>query len=164
MRSARHVAHLARNGSTLADPGYGSSSSSAAAATGMLSSGAIAMRAGEARWLEMVHLNDAGRGQSLVTLEITGSKPGDGRSASFVTSDVLPLSAEFLRVPVRTAAQTSVAVNGLQAACRVKGSHSHSRSPAACGFAYSAALTPVVHSVTPASGMPGTVLEVYGEH
>ena len=101
----------------------------------------------------MMHLNDADRGQSLVTLEI--SKPGE--NASFVTSDVLPLSAEFFRVPVRAPAQTGLTVNHLQAACRVKGS-------AACGFAYSAALTPVVHSVTPASGMPGTVLEVYGEH
>ena len=90
-------------------------------------------------------------------------RAGQGTSvveSSVLSSETLPLSASFLRQPLKAAAanaphQVSVAVNSLNAACV---------GEAGCGFTYNLAMTPVVTSVTPNNGGIGTMLTIAGSN
>eukprot|EP01046_Picozoa_sp_COSAG06_P000498 COSAG06_NODE_14_length_35011_cov_20.984132_1_plen_3931_part_10 len=70
-----------------------------------------------------------------------------------VTSDVLALSAEFLRVPTTSANTVGLAVNGLTAACS---------EGIDCSYVHSNDLTPTIQSVTPTSGGVGAELTIIG--
>ena len=72
---------------------------------------------------------------------------------SFVTSDVLALSAEFLRVPTASRHQVDVAVNGLAAACT---------AASGCGYEYSETATDYFTSVAPTTGGVGTEIVIEG--
>ena len=77
---------------------------------------------------------------------------------SFATSEVLPLSAEFLRVPVRTdqagLEQGEIRVNGLTSAC--------SGAAVGCNFLPDDSYTPTVVSLSPTVASVGTVVTLVG--
>ena len=76
---------------------------------------------------------------------------------SFASSEVLALSAEFLRVPSTVGDQVDVAVNGLAASCA-------SETSGQCGYQYNADQTPTIVSVDQTSGQVGTVLTITGRN
>ena len=110
--------------------------------SGSRSTDPIAMKAGEVRYLELLGYNNDDAAMSLLTLTIDS---GDANEC-WTTSEVLGLSAEFLREIRTDAPVAEVVIDGFTAACAEDG---------VCGFTYSADQTPVVESVEPATSTPG---------
>ena len=107
------------------------------------SSAAISMEKGDVRYLELLGFNNEGTDLSLLTLSFTGEN-----GESWTTSDVLGLSAEFLREIRHDKPSLSVVVNELSAACGPESGE--------CAFTYSTELTPTVEAIEPAVGYAGT--------